>query len=110
MVDDVKIKLDGRLRRVSQLVTGLGVALLVVGLVWSLIHGGHTWSRDEILSLNRGRTTHQLLLFAIAVIVTVPSARVFAALVHYASVRRMADLLVAAIVLAELVVPLLVHG
>lgn len=88
------------MRRVSRGLSAFAFALMVVGLVLALTSAPHPFDPRAIDLSARGQ---RLMLSGIVVLCLLPGVRVLTAGAHYVAARRLAQAVVALVVLLELI-------
>lgn len=100
-------RLDRDMRRVSQGLSALALLLMLAGLVLDLASGPRPIHPLRIDLSARGQ---RLMLDGVIVLCLLPAVRVLTAGAHYAAARRLAQTIVALIVLLELISSMLTGG
>jgi len=98
--------MDRTMRLVSQGLSAFALTLMAAGFVLAMVHG----SALPPLSLDLSKRSHRLMLFGIGVLAVLPGVRVLVALTYYTAVRRLAEALVALIVILELLASMITGG
>lgn len=99
--------MDRAMRRVSRALSAFALALMAIGVVLALAHGG---SAAQPLRLDLASRSHRLMLFGIGTLAVLPGVRVLVALSYYTAARRLAEALVALVVALELLASMLAKG
>lgn len=98
--------LDRDMRRVSRGLSAFALALMVVGFVLAV-----TGSRPiDIHVIDLGARGQRLMLAGIVVLCLLPAVRVLTAGAHYVAARRLAQAVVALVVLLELISSIVTGG
>lgn len=110
-VDSVKPRdpagMDAMMRRVSQLLSVFGLALMAAGLIIAVAHGNAV---SNPLQLGLQLRSHRLMLMGIGVLAVLPGVRVLVAMSYYTAAMRLAEALVALVVVLELVGSMVTKG
>lgn len=99
--------MDAMMRRVSRLLSAFALALMLAGLALALIHGT---AAGTPLRLGLSQRSHRLMLFGIGVLAVLPGVRVLVAMSYYTAARRVAEALVALVVVLELIASMITGG
>lgn len=99
--------MDAMMRRVSRLLSAFGLALMAAGLVLALVQGH---AAADPLRLGLQLRSHRLMLLGIGVLAVLPGVRVLVAMSYYTAARRLAEALVALVVVLELVASMVAKG
>ncbi len=103
----VEDTIDGAMRHVTRWMAFLGFALFAVGVGLVIHHDIAPLVQDDLLALDLSSHTHWILLTGICVLGAIPSARILTAFIQYSRARLVVHAIVAAIVFAELVIPVI---
>lgn len=98
--------MDRAMRRVSRGLSGFALTLMALGFVLALVHGGA--ARPLVLDLKT--RPHRLMLFGIGALAVLPGVRVLVALSYYTAARRLAEALIALVVVLELLASMIMGG
>ncbi|MEJ2289226.1 MAG: hypothetical protein P8Y02_11400 [Deinococcales bacterium] len=98
--------MDRAMRRVSRALSAFALGLMAAGFVLAAVHHAAL----PPLSLDLGARSHRLMLFGIGVLAVLPGVRVLVALSYYTAARRLAEALVALVVVLELLASMLTGG
>lgn len=94
------------MQRVSRWLSAFALTLMALGLALALLHGG----ADQPLRLGLAQRSHRLMLFGLVVLAVLPGVRVLIALTYYTAARRLAEALVALVVVMELIASMITRG
>jgi hypothetical protein len=98
--------MDRAMRRVARGLSAFALALMAAGFVLALAHGAAL----PPLSLDLTKRSHRLMLFGIGLLAVLPGVRVLVALSYYTAARRLAEALVALVVVLELLASMIFGG
>ncbi len=93
--------------RVSRALSAFALALMALGVVLALVQGGIA---ADPLRLDLGSRSHRLMLFGIGALAVLPGIRVLVALSYYTAARRLAEALIALVVVLELLASMITGG
>ncbi|HKI56804.1 MAG TPA: hypothetical protein VKB31_06580 [Trueperaceae bacterium] len=99
--------MDAMMRRVSRLLSGFALALMALGLALAIAHGN---AASGPLSLGLTLRSHRLMLFGVGTLAVLPGVRVLVAMSYYTAARRLAEALVALVVVLELIASMITGG
>lgn len=91
--------MERAMQRVSRGLSAFALALMTAGFALALVHGGAATP----LALDLATRPHRLMLFGIGALAVLPIVRVLVALSYYTAARRVAEALIALVVVLELV-------
>ncbi len=98
--------MDRAMRRVAQGLSAFALALMATGLVLALAHGG----ASAPLALDLKARSHRLMLFGIGALAVLPGVRVLVAMSYYTAARRLAEAVIALVVVLELLLSMITGG
>ena len=98
--------MERTMRRVSRGLSAFALALMAAGLVLALVRGGAATP----LSIDLKTRPDRLMLFGIGALAVLPGVRVLVALSYYTAARRLAEALVALVVVLELLASMITGG
>ena len=98
--------MERAMRRVSRGLSAFALALMGAGFVLALAHGGAATP----LTLDFTTRAHRLMLFGIGTLAVLPGVRVLVALSYYTAARRLAEALIALVVVLELLASMFTGG
>jgi len=95
------------MRRVSRALSALALALMLAGLVLTVVTAPHPIDPRAFDLAARGQ---RLMLYGLVALCLLPGVRVLTAGAHYAAARRLAQAGVALVVLLELIASIITGG
>jgi hypothetical protein len=98
--------MDRAMRRVSRGLSAFALTLMAVGFVLALGHG----AAATPLALDLKTRPHRLMLLGIGALAVLPGVRVLVALSYYTAARRLAEALIALVVVLELLASMITGG
>jgi len=98
--------MDRAMRRVSRGLSAFALALMAAGFVLALAQG----RAAHPLSLDLSNRSNRLMLFGIGALAVLPGVRVLVALSYYSAARRLAEALIALVVILELLASMITGG
>lgn len=95
------------MRRVAQGLSAFALALMLAGFVLALVNAPHPFDPRGVDLSMRGQ---RLMLYGLVAMCLLPAVRVLTAGAHYAAARRLAQAVVALVVLLELIASIVTSG